>query len=209
MNIGTWGAASAALTVALGLAGSASAGIVNGSFETGDLTGWTANPVGLVSVVTSYKSYGPQFLPVQGSYFADLSAGAGANVYTTLDQTVTLAAGQTITGYAAFQANDYLPFNDDGYVSIDGVDVFASSVAAVGDFGNTPWTKFTFTAPTAGSYTIEAGVENDLDNADASDLLLDDVTAGVPEPATWALMMLGVGMVGAGIRRRGQLARTA
>lgn len=40
-------------------------------------------------------------------------------------------------------------------------------------------------------------------------LTITDVTAAVPEPATWAMMMLGFGIVGYGVRRRKANVRTA
>jgi PEP-CTERM motif len=205
----------AALVLLLASGGRTNAGpIVNGGFESG-LTAWTANPGSLVSAVTSYQTYGPNFLPVQGQYFALLTAGAGPNTYTTLSQGFTANAGDVISGYAFFQANDYIPYNDDGYVKIieNGVTLFQSNVSAVGDYGNTPWTAFSYTFNGAGSYTIEAGVRNDIDNNLSSALGLDAVaingngTVTSPEPASMTLLVAGIaGMAGYGWRRRKQAA---
>jgi hypothetical protein len=171
--------------------------IVNGSFETGDTSGWKANHGNLVSVVSSYSPLGPYgttFNPVDGNYFALLSAGAGANVYTTLSQTFAANSGQTISGDAFFQAIDYLPYNDDGFVKIlqNGQVLFSSNVASVGDFGNTPWTNFSYTFTVSGNYTIEAGVRNRLDNQNSSTLGLDDVQLSdvSPTPAPSSLVLL-------------------
>jgi hypothetical protein len=163
--------------------------ITNGDFGTGDTTGWTSNAS--VSVGNN------------GTYsFAQLFAGLGANVYTTLSQTVHLNAGDVLTGSAQFLAHDYLPFNDDSFVSINGTNVFASNVAAVGDFGTSALTSFSFTAPTDGDYVILAGVENVLDNGLASELQVSNfsVSGTVPEPASIAL--LGLGAMGFAAARR-------
>ena len=168
------------------------ASATNLGFETGDLTGWTTNG-GAAGAVTSYGS----FAPYAGKYLGFVQAGLGAYVYSTLDQTFNLGAGGKISGVVGFQANDYNPFNDDAYLSVNGTNIFASSVSAVGDFGNTGWVPFSFTAPTAGSYTLELGVRNQLDNALSSGAVLD---SGVPEPATWALMLVGIGGLGAVMR---------
>jgi hypothetical protein len=169
----------------------AQASIINGSFETGDLTGWTASPAGLVSVVSSYDT----FTPVHGNFFALLEAGAGTGVYTTLSQTFSANAGDTILGWAFFQANDYMPYNDDAYVRIvqGNLILFSSSVSAVGDYGFTPWTFFAYTFPSSGTFTIEAGVRNVEDNALSSVLGLDYVRlVATPEPSSLAAFSLAV-----------------
>lgn len=58
----------------------------------------------------------------------------------------------------------------------------------VADFGNTA--GFTFNLPTGATFTSESGS------------FLSAPTAAVPEPATWALMILGFGGAGAALRRR-------
>jgi len=174
----------------------AQASIINGSFETGDLTGWTASPAGLVSVVSSYHTYSPTpFTPVHGNFFALLEAGAGTGVYTTLSQTFSANAGDTILGWAFFQANDFMPYDDDAYVRIvqGNLILFSSSVSAVGDYGFTPWTFFAYTFPSSGTFTIEAGVRNVEDNDLSSVLGLDYVgLVAAPEPSSLAAFSLAV-----------------
>jgi hypothetical protein len=70
---------------------------------------------------------------------------------------------------------------------------------------NDPWTSHTisFTATTAG--TVQADFLSG--SVDGRGPLLDNVTldvtgGGVPEPASWALMILGFGAAGAALRRR-------
>ncbi|HEX3366887.1 PEPxxWA-CTERM sorting domain-containing protein [Phenylobacterium sp.] len=97
-------------------------------------------------------------------------------------------------------------------VTLDGQDVGPIVISTGIDlFGtgfplpfNDPWTTHTvsFTATDAG--TIKAhfrsfstdGVGPLLDNVSV------DVTGGVPEPASWALMIAGFGLAGAALRRR-------
>ena len=68
------------------------------------------------------------------------------------------------------------------------------------------WQKFTlpFTATTALT-TLEF---QNHQNAFQHFAFIDAVSVSVPEPATWALMILGLGMVGAGMRQRRKVAYT-
>lgn len=193
-------AASAALAAANP---AAAATIVNAGFETGDLTGWTANN-GLTSVVTSFGAYSAY----EGKYFAALSAGAGTNQSTVLSQLFEMVAGETIQAAVAFVGGDYLPYNDAGalgilnFISNTNTVLFSKDIAAVGDYGSTPWTVVSFTAPTTGTYYISGNVKNIEDNLNNSFLLLDTAAGAVPEPSTWAMMILGIGFAGAAMRRR-------
>jgi len=202
-----------ACTAALLAAPAAHADTANLSFETGDLTDWTAT-AGLVEVVTDADDatggdpiFGQHYTATDGTYFAKLSAGDGLN-YTMLTQTFTLTQRSRVSVDAAFLAFDYLPYNDDAFVRLtQGSNVytlFRSSVFLVGDNGHTPWTTVS-RALDAGTYTFEAGVRDAVDPGYSSQLIIDNITvtaAAVPEPASWALMLLGFGGIGAAIRRR-------
>ena len=176
----------------------------NTGFEFG-LTGWTAN--GDAGTTSSISVGNTTLAPTQGQSLGYIGAGLGADMYSTLEQSFHLQAGDVLTGDAAFLAADYLPFNDDAYLSIGGTVLGTASVATVGNYGSTGWLNFSFVAPTTGSYLLQLGVRNVLDNGLSSYAALDNVRvngalAGVPEPATWALMILGFGAVGGAMRRR-------
>lgn len=202
-----------ALAAALSLPVHAAA-LVNESFETGDLSDWTFTD-GFVEVVTAADpSFGEQFTPTDGTYFARLTGGVDLDVYTLLSQSFEVLVASRLSGDAAFLAFDYLPYDDDAFVRVYSAStneiVFASSVAAVGDYGHTAWTSFT-TGPLAiGNYVLEAGVRDGVELGFSSQLLLDNLkvtalpTTGtpVPEPSAWALMILGFGGLGVALRRR-------
>ena len=208
MRMKTLLAATAFAAVASLAAASANAAIINGSFESG-FSGWTVNGNAAVAGV-DFANDGTQYDPVAGLLFADISGGS-ANEYQTLSQTFTHSGG-TVSGFAAYLARDYVPYEDDSYVriydSLTSLVVFSQSVSTVGDYGRTPWTHFSTTLG-AGSYTIEAGVRNLYDSANTPNLLLDNVSSGTPEPGTWALMLSGFFGAGAMLRRRRQVAFAA
>ncbi|MDZ4370169.1 MAG: PEPxxWA-CTERM sorting domain-containing protein [Phenylobacterium sp.] len=200
-----------ALAAALSLP--AQAAILNSGFESGDLSDWTYTD-GLVEVVTEAEGafsppFGLQYTATEGDVFAQLTAGSDAGNYTVLFQSFTVNTMSRLFFDAAFLAFDIVDYNDDAYVRVFSGStnevVFASDVAAVGDQGQTPWTTFFSGRLAAGDYVIEAGVRN-IDDGDpdySSKLLLDNVgLAAVPEPATWAMMILGFASVGAALRRR-------
>lgn len=162
--------------------------ITNGSFNDG-LNGWTT--FGAVSVHDE-----------GGNNVAQLTSGMGTDVYTTLSQNVYLNAGDVLTGRADFLAGDYLTdfysYNDDAFVSLNGVNLFHSDIAQVGDFGTTGWVNFSFTVLTSGTYVLEAGVANHTDNEMNSTLKVDGFS--LPEPGSVALF--GLGLLGAALARR-------
>lgn len=61
---------------------------------------------------------------------------------------------------------------------------------------------FTPTTLTAGTYTIYLRGTAAVTNQVTSAIRFSAATAAVPKPATWAMMLLGVGMIGGGLRAR-------
>jgi hypothetical protein len=182
--------------------------LFNGSFED-ILTDWVGDP-GLVQTpgVFQHRDAGgepdKQYDPVDGFLLGVIQAGGG-DFEVLLAQTFTTVGG-LFSGSAAFLAEDDAAINDYGFVRLvhDGnvVGLFHSDIAAVGAYGYTDWTSFS-TVLGAGTYTLEAGVVNAVDEFNPSFLLVDNFhLAEVPEPATWALMLGGFFGLGAALRRR-------
>ena len=70
---------------------------------------------------------------------------------------------------------------------------------------DSPWThvSYRFTAPVPYDYLIfQSGIFSDTDTLVDNIRLTGQVVEGVPEPATWAMMLLGFGAIGASMRLR-------
>jgi hypothetical protein len=150
-----------ALSMATGVVTAAPSGFVNPSFEGGNLFGWgvTVPPGGYAAAVSTYGGYTPA--SPGGNYFAVLKTD-GPGSYTIISQTFSIQAGDTITGWSFFKANDTMPNNDNAQVRIlQGTaviaTVFGGSVSAT---GTRPWTLWQYTFAISGTYTLEARIAN-------------------------------------------------
>lgn len=185
--------------------------IINAGFETGDLSGWnTTIPSGATAEAVKNHTgdlgrvYAP---PPEGDYFAKLKTDGGGH-YTTISQQLMLSDGETISGWAAFDARDWgSPWNDNAWVKIfdiSGTSELAqpwySDISIVGMKGDGPWTSWAWTATDAGVYTLTFGIANSYDPNLDSYALFDHVQGGnpvstpVPEPGT--LISLSIGLLG-------------
>jgi len=182
--------AAIAVAVAAGSVGGAAAApnlVTNGGFETGDFTGWLA-------AANSYPMY-IVTSPVQEGAYAAQIAGYSYGP-DTLSQVISTAVGQTYTLSFWYSQDQALLNGID--VTWNGSSVYAATDELVGGYQHV-----LASVVGTGSDSLVFGAYNDpaftyLDNV--------SVSAAVPEPATWALSIVGFGLLGATVRRRRQQA---
>lgn len=180
MKVIAKGIASAAVLLATSGIATASEYLTNGGFETGDLAGWTRTGASPFEGVTPSAS---GFYPSQGGNF---HYEAGNSSVETLSQTFSDVAGQTllISGWVTGNGTGDVQFVFDGITHADAQDPVA------------PYTQYSFNVTATGNDTFG------INYVDAPSFLAFDsfsvtnVTSAVPEPSTWAMMILGFCGVG-------------
>jgi len=209
--------------------------LVNGSFESG-LSGWTLGggaadgyppvvitnlsgagyPTGAFGeVVPNDNAVGnPGFdaAGTHGLYFVADEASP-----QTLSQMVGLVDGVSYT----FGFDAYVPFNGQGNpndaslsATVGGF-TFASFLASATAAGS--WVHYSSAGVAAGTGLTPFIFEFTSNGIPAKDFVVDrvyfaptsDTHGGVPEPATWTMMIGGLGLTGAALRRRKAVAATA
>ncbi len=127
-----------------------------------------------------------------GEVFAELDADANSSIYRIIAPgTYTLSYLYSPRPGVAFDSNNI-------NVTLDGANI--SMISGLGG-GATAWSTINspvFTVTGAGVLRISAGGVSDSLGG-----YIDNITlTAVPEPATWALFILGFGAIGATMRRR-------
>lgn len=187
-----------ATLLSLGIAGTAQAQIVNGSFETGNFSGWTLIGYGGVQ--------GASYSPTDGIRAGVITTGGSASPSTiasllgtgplggtagsALSQIISADAGTTITFDYRFVCNDYMPFDDFAGVAIDGQVIILGRVENCDGLGGgppgfedaNPWATYTHTFNTSGSHTVGFFVLDLLDTAVDSGLVIDRFEIANNEP---------------------------
>ena len=184
----------------------------NPGFETGDLSGWTLN--GLANATTAPKFN--RYVPAPAGTFFGL-IGSEILGPTTLSQQVTLAQGDTLTGWAAWYIESYwyLPPPDPDNHDTGAVEIYLDNTLLATPWSSelgvcTDWQPWSWEAPADSTYRlcydyqVNPGNFGNHWSALVFDAPLLDPPSPVstPEPGTMALLLMGLPMAGLLLRRR-------
>lgn len=206
---------------ALALAGSAQAAnlVSNGSFESG-LAGWTligSESQGFPPVAITYgsatpyptgaygeavpadnsASFSPDAVGNHAAYFvSDFSAGQG------LKQNVFLNPGTYRVGFSYYApANGYANGNDASFSGVVGGVTLVNALVSAGP--TLTWLHYTGLANVVSAGNFDVAFVFNTDGFPAKDVVIDRVyITAVPEPESWAMLLMGFGLVGLASRRR-------
>jgi hypothetical protein len=177
------------VVAALGVGSQASATVnlvTNGSFETGDFSGWTQSGTPLSSgVIQHFAGFDPTDGDYQ-AYFSELGSLGG------ISQSLATVAGGNYS--ISFDLANLGGTPSEYFVQF-GSTVLAQEV----DPSDFPYTRFSFTVTAASnSSNLSFSIQQD-----PSWMLLDNISVtAVPEPGEWAMLMTGIPLVCWQIRRK-------
>lgn len=173
-----------------------------------DMTGWTVTSGNVDLVNTSY--FAPDFVASDGRNSVDLNGSTIGAIAQTFDT----VAGAKYRVTFDLNTNPY----DGNSSALKTVLVSAGADSGVFSYSNAlhpvgaggPWQShvFDFTATGASTtLTFQSTTNNCCYGAELDNVALG--VAGVPEPAMWAMMMAGFGLMGLTLRRRQPVATAA
>lgn len=208
---------SVAALVSLGIAGSALGGILNGGFETGDLTDWSAvgasqavtdefvrDPLGGAAFVPAGDFWLPFAQPGDTDYFASVWSTDGVATWSEISQSFAGVAGETLRfRYFMDFGEDDSGFSDRLYGFLDHPTLGTASFFDVtrSDEENYDWFLVTYVLPETGFYTLRFGAIDGTDSFE-SVLGIDNVGLDVTIPLPTAGALGGLGLIAIGSRRR-------
>ena len=208
--------------------------ITNGGFESGN-TGFTSAytyvaplavpgggdnmvPENTYTIGTNAFNQHPSWAsvgPFAGSNFL-IANGSSSNDAAVWAQTLTGLTIGTTYDFSAWAVNvccnsTFGGTNVSPLIMSVGSGGSPTAFASSGVLGATGiWTKFTGSF-VANSTSTNLSIFTDVNAASGNDFGLDNISvvAAIPEPSTWALMLLGFGAIGASMRRRKTVASFA
>ena len=183
--------------------------VQNPGFETGDFTDWTqGGDTNGTSVDTSMPNTGMYSADFQNTSPGSLSQNLATTPGTLYNLSFYVAAnpGLITAVVHPFELADLTqPMEFQAYFG--GVSVYDTAASGDPDGAYVQITADNL-AGTGATTTLEFDFSTNPPEFSSADYFLDDVsvTAAVPEPATWVMLLAGVGLLGAATRLRRPLA---
>jgi hypothetical protein len=169
----------------------------------------TANLSGFDAVETNIGSAGLENFVGLAVGALNLSETQQATEGSAIQRSFSVSAGEVLSFDWLLASRDSALGLDYAFVVIDGQLIpLASASAATGAFmepypNATAIQRFEYSFTRSGSVQVAFGVVDVLDYNGSSALGLDNLTVtAVPEPASYALLMAGLGLLGVVARRR-------
>ena len=185
---------------ALALPAQAANLVTNGSFETGNFSGWTQT--GDTSFTGVFLGPANGRSPTDGN---DQATFGEVQDVGTLSQDIATIAGAQYT--VSFDLTN-IQYQDNFFSA----HFAGQTLVTLTDIGSTPYTHYSYLVQAAGAVsTLALDTYNgpggwQLDNVvvDGPPGIALDTSGGVPEPATWAMLIVGAFGAGAVLRRQRQ-----
>jgi hypothetical protein len=187
------------LILTVGLAGSAHATsfLVNGSFETGDFTGWgESGNLDFVSVLSSGVT---GVAAEDGRYYVDVGS-IGSDAF--FSQTFADTPGQTLRISGWVRGDGGSP-SDVGFYFNHITKIGGIPKIYISPVPNQPWTLYTSFVTASGLDTFSVGARNDPGDIQLDNFSIVSVGArATPAPPAWIIMLTGLAAIGLVTYRR-------
>jgi hypothetical protein len=196
-------AAAAALTCA---APSTASVLFSDDFNDGDISDWTAStnaPDGYVAQVIDAPVSGQPGL--QLVLVRDFGAPTDPSLYVRASHQVDLEADEVIIA-ARYLTSSFTSANVSAVAFLDGQPLWSTQHQSTGPFGRT--SIYRHITPGLHTLTLGLGIQGPPGSVfyfglvDYDSVTIQTQPAGEPEPATWALAVVGFGGAGAALRVR-------
>lgn len=197
--------------------------VVNGDFESGNI-GFTSDhtyvaptagalyPEGLYTIGSDPFAVHPYWVSLDGSNVMIVNGETGGASPVVWEQSIEVGPGSY--DFSAQVANvccnssftgPNAPSNLLFQYSLDGGATFTTFgnvlTAPPGDAGS--FYNLGATIASASNQTLTLRISNDVTAASGNDFAIDNIfLSAVPEPTTWAMMIVGLGLAGMSLRRR-------